>query len=107
MTKICQVENCPCCFHRVVDPSVPKKIGRPPAQLIDENHKKCRLCNEIKELAEMRPKRNECIICYNKFQREYYKTNDKYNKYKKSKVNEYKKKLNPPSTPPQQQVDSA
>ena len=108
MPKICDLQDCPCSFHRTVDsssapnPSIPKKKGRPPVELVDENHKKCRLCNEIKELTEMRPKRNECIACYNKFQREYYKTNENYNKYKKSKAIEYKKKAKQNQVQPQE-----
>jgi hypothetical protein len=102
MTKLCNLENCPCSFHRTVDPSIPKKKGRPPVELINENHKKCRLCNEIKELSEMRPKRNECIACYNKSQREYYKINENYNKYKKSKAIEYKKKAKQNQVQPQE-----
>jgi hypothetical protein len=86
MTKICQFENCQCCFHRSNDPNMKRGKGRPPIQPIDDNHKKCRLCNEIKELAEMRPRRNECILCYNKAQREYYKNNEVYKKYKKIKA---------------------
>jgi len=92
MPKICDLQDCQCCFHRVVDPTIPKRKGRPPVELVNENQKRCRLCNEVKELSEMRPKRNECIACYNKSQRDYYKSNEVYNKYKKSKAIEYKKK---------------
>lgn len=96
MPKTCEIENCLCCFHVTKKTPEEKSIrprGRPAAPKIDDNHKTCRLCGEIKELSEMRAKRNECIPCYNESQRNYYKKNETYQKYKKSKSIEQKKKI--------------
>jgi hypothetical protein len=122
MPKIikCNVDNCPCAFHKTASikapkiskalkevakgtfgeveaeiiPPVPKRPrGRPTIVPIDEEHNKCRICSEIKEMSEMRKGRNDCIECYNKSQRNYYQNNDVYKKYKIQKAIEQKKKL--------------
>jgi hypothetical protein len=114
MPKTCEIENCPCCFHSdhtegnggdqgtditniIIKKNPEEKStrprGRPAIPKVDDNHKTCRLCKQIKELSEMRAKRNECILCYNESQRNYYKNNETYQKYKKSKSIEQKKKL--------------
>jgi hypothetical protein len=89
ITKVCEIENCLCCFHSAKkneEPKVARPRGRPKTALIDETHKKCRICGETKELSEMRPKRNECLGCYNQNQREYYRTKECYIKYKIPKI---------------------
>jgi len=92
MSKKCQIEYCPCCFHKIANhsdigdetivPEVKRPMGRPRIQPIDENHKRCNICEEVKEMPLMRKNRNICLECFNKSQREHYKKNDYYKKYK-------------------------
>ncbi len=71
MPKTCEIENCACCFHTDIiikknpEEKSARPRGRPSIPKVDDNHKTCRLCGLIKELSEMRAKRNECIFCYN------------------------------------------
>lgn len=82
MSKKCQIDNCPCCFHKEVNQELKRPMGRPRIQPIDENHRRCNTCEEVKEMSLMRKNRNICLECFNKSQREHYKKNDYYKKYK-------------------------
>lgn len=88
MSKTCQIENCSCCFHKTENPEVVRRPrGRPVVPPVDEEHRQCRECNEIKELNQIRKGRNQCLDCYNKFQKQYYQEKQCYKKYKlKNKV---------------------
>jgi len=73
MPRKCEIENCSCCFHKTVNVEVSRPRGRPPVKLVDENHKRCRVCAEVKEISQMRKNRNDCLECYNNSQKDYYK----------------------------------
>jgi hypothetical protein len=82
MPKKCQIDNCSCCFHKQSPAEPVRPRGRPVIVRDDTALKCCITCHEMKSVDQMRKGRNKCRDCYNNLQKEYYKKNDYYKKYK-------------------------